>query len=256
MWHDFSTYLLLQNLSGGKSSRPEKEINLAFVYQNPFNFHKRFCFLNNEVIKISGLSPKKIMILKNSSEIILTQSNFEMLLKWLSEDREIAGYKYETIRFKIKKFFYAKGCTHAEELADETIDRVIKKIDFLQKNYVGEPVLYFQGVARKVFLEYTRKVDENELPPNLADNRQLNNQEIENLYFCLDESLKQIPADQRDFILEYYSGAKDDKIRRCRRVSQNQNISPEAIRVQVHRIKIKLQKVFQKTLSNQAQKKF
>lgn len=186
------------------------------------------------------------MILGSLNETILTKSNFENLLEWLSRDREIAGQKYEAIRFKLKKFFYAKGCTHAEELADETIDRVIKKIDFLQKNYCGEPILYFLAVAKKVFLEYTRKICERELPENIADRRQFYSNEMENLFLCLNESLNQIPSEQRRFILEYYSGEKKDKMQRCQQLSQDKHISYPAMRVQAYRIRNKLQKVFLK----------
>lgn len=188
------------------------------------------------------------MILKSQNEMILTKHNFETLLEWLNTDREIAGQKYETIRFRLKKFFYGRGCTHAEELADETIDRVIKKIDFLQNNYCGEPILYFQAVAKKVFLEYTRKQKEKELPENLADHSRFDNREIEDLYSCLTESLNQIPAQQRRFILEYYSGEKKDKMQRCQQISRDKNITYPAMRVQAYRIRNKLQKVFQKNL--------
>lgn len=190
------------------------------------------------------------MILESLNETILTEHNFEMLLEWLNEDREIAGQKYELIRFKLKKFFYARGCTHAEELADETIDRVIKKIDVLQKNYCGKPILYFNGVAKNVFFEYTRKKNEKELPQNLTDHSQFDNKQLENLYFCLTKSLNQIPLEQRRFILEYYSGEKKDKMQRCQQISRDKNITYPAMRVQAYRIRNKLQKVFQKNFNN------
>lgn len=188
-------------------------------------------------------------MLTNSYKTALTRCNFEMLLNWLDDDREIAGQKYEAIRFRLQNFFYLKGCAHTEELADETIDRVMKKVEILQSTYIGNPALYFTGVAKKVFLEYKRRRTENELPVNLKDLRQFENNEIENLHFCLNKSLNQIPAKQREFIIEYYSGAKNDKIQRCRQISPNKNISQQAIRVQAFRIRAKLQRVFLKNLS-------
>lgn len=191
------------------------------------------------------------MITTNLNETILTPRNFEMLLKWLNEDREIAGYKYESIRFKLKKFFYARGCTHAEELADATIDRVLNKIEVLQKNYIGNPILYFMGVAKYVFLEYVKKDFEKELPPNLTDKDWFNDDDTEHLYFCLHESLQKIPAKEREFILEYYSGSKKDKIRRRKQMSRKLNISNQTMHVQAFRIRTKLHKFFMENLDNE-----
>lgn len=53
---------------------------------------------------------------------------FEQLLAWLDEDRELAGKKYEEIRFRLINLFIARGCRISEELADKTIDRVARKV--------------------------------------------------------------------------------------------------------------------------------
>jgi hypothetical protein len=39
---------------------------------------------------------------------------------------EIAGQKYEQIRRKLVRFFEWRACSGADELADATIDRVIR----------------------------------------------------------------------------------------------------------------------------------
>lgn len=186
----------------------------------------------------------------NLNETILTQRNFEMLLNWLNEDREIAGHKYESIRFTLKKFFYARGCTHAEELADETIDRVLKKIEVLQKTFIGNPILYFMGVAKYIFLEYTKKDFEKELSPNLTDKDWFNDDETERLYFFLDKSLKKIPTKERKFILEYYSGNKKNKCQRRKQMSRNLNITNKTMHVQAFRIRTKLHKIFMENLDS------
>ena len=103
-----------------------------------------------------------------SCSITTEKSNkFDKLLFWLDKDREVAGHKYESIRLKLIKIFHARDCHLAEELADETIDRVADRIDFLTQNYVGNPVLYFYGVAKRVFLEFTRKPTTVELPTTI-----------------------------------------------------------------------------------------
>ena len=77
----------------------------------------------------------------------LTQENFDQLLAWLDPNREQAGRRYEDIRRKLVKIFVSRGCIIAEELADETINRVAMKVHEIVDTYTGDPALYFYGVA-------------------------------------------------------------------------------------------------------------
>ena len=56
----------------------------------------------------------------------LSQEAFDALLKWLDSDREQAAMKYEEIRKRLIKIFTGRDCVEAEDLADETINRVSK----------------------------------------------------------------------------------------------------------------------------------
>ena len=74
----------------------------------------------------------------------LTQAAFEKLLAWLDTDRDRAGSKYETIRLRLIKIFTCRGCLEVEELADETINRVVSRVDEVASDYQGDhPSLYF-----------------------------------------------------------------------------------------------------------------
>ena len=84
-------------------------------------------------------------------------SNFEKLLDWLDSDQIEAALKYEAIRTNLIRIFSSRGCLVPDELADDVFDRVAKKINEIIPSYEGEPALYFYGVARNVFREYTRK---------------------------------------------------------------------------------------------------
>src|ERR671916_839429 len=87
----------------------------------------------------------------------LTERELLKLLSWLDPDPEQAGMKYEVIRRGLVRIFTCRGCFEADELADETINRVARKAEFLINKYSGEPAHYFFGVAKKVYLEYLRK---------------------------------------------------------------------------------------------------
>jgi hypothetical protein len=73
----------------------------------------------------------------------LDQDGFDKLLGWLGPDRDSAGKKYEEIRLKLIKIFARRGCMLAEELADETMDRVCNKAQKIVDDYKGDPALYF-----------------------------------------------------------------------------------------------------------------
>lgn len=64
------------------------------------------------------------------------------------------GAGYQLVRMKLIKYFEWQKCVAAEELADETIDRVARKV--AQGHQIENLMGYFYGVARLVFKEYER----------------------------------------------------------------------------------------------------
>jgi hypothetical protein len=84
------------------------------------------------------------------------QESFDRLLAWLDGNNELAKKKYENLRYSLIKMFTSRGCIDAEELADETINRVARQVKTVGGNYVGDPAYYFYGVAKKVYLEYLK----------------------------------------------------------------------------------------------------
>src|SRR3954469_1643815 len=95
----------------------------------------------------------------------LEQQDFDRLLNWLDADRERAGLLYERIRWRLVTILASRGCLLAEELADETIDRVARRGADIEKTYVGDKAIYFLGVMNNVHHEYLRRP----LAPRLTD---------------------------------------------------------------------------------------
>src|SRR5438093_11989261 len=87
----------------------------------------------------------------------LKQDEFDQLLGWLDPDRERAGHLYEKIRWRLIAILASRGCSQAEELADETIDRVSRRVADIQATYVGDPAIYFLGVMNNVHHEYLKR---------------------------------------------------------------------------------------------------
>lgn len=171
---------------------------------------------------------------------------FEKLLNWLSTDRETAGQKYESIRERLVKIFYARGCQQAEELADETIDRVTRKIDAIFDSYEGDPALYFYAVAKNVFLESTRAPKSTELTDNVyrTEAPEIDpDSDLDELYYrCLDICLQELNHAQHEFIIDYYSDNKRAKVERRRKIAADLGISKKALRIRAFRIRDSLRK--------------
>ena len=88
------------------------------------------------------------------SDWTITEVAFAKFLAYLHPDRESAAEKYEALRLTLVKFFDWRGAHFPEECADETFNRVVRKID--SGETVRDIVSYCNGVARIIFLESTR----------------------------------------------------------------------------------------------------
>src|SRR3990170_2001633 len=87
-------------------------------------------------------------------EWALTQEAFDGLLAWLDSDTQAAARKYEQIRRGLIRFFHVRRCVTPDDLADQVIDRVARRLGEGAEVYAADPYYYFQGVALRVFREY------------------------------------------------------------------------------------------------------
>ncbi|MDX6614502.1 MAG: hypothetical protein QOD75_3688 [Blastocatellia bacterium] len=166
----------------------------------------------------------------------ISQDAFDRLLNWLDADRDNAGRKYEMIRQRLIKILACRGCAEADDLADETINRVTRKLAAITESYTGDPTVYFYGVAQKVYLEYLRRNRPKPGPPPVdtpADEAE---------YECLDRCLNGLPGDNRRLVLEYYEDVKRAKIDHRRKMAEQLGIAVNALRIRAHRIRVQLQK--------------
>ena len=84
----------------------------------------------------------------------LTKEAFERLLSSLDARRDRAGEKYESVRRKLTEFFEARGSLSPADHADETINRVARKLE--EGENVQDLSRYFYGVARLLLKETLR----------------------------------------------------------------------------------------------------
>jgi RNA polymerase sigma factor (sigma-70 family) len=166
---------------------------------------------------------------------VLTPEGFNALLAWLDPDRELAAQKYETIRSRLIRIFACRGCLDAEDLADETINRVTSKLQEIRQTFTGEPARYFYGVANKVHLEYLRRKPSPTLPEP-----QTQSEESELRFTCLDRCMSKLPAEHRGLLLSFFQEEKHAKIEHRKVLAEKLGITANALRIRVHRMRASL----------------
>ena len=171
------------------------------------------------------------------------KETFDKLLSWLDPDPNKAGEKYRRIQIRLIKIFGAKGCWVAEDLADQTINVVASKVDWLLENFNGDPALYFYGVGKNIHHEWLKRNTPPKIPISPPDSS-----EIEQLCGCLEECLRELPADDHRLVLQYHEGEKQERIRNRKQMALNLGISQNALRIKVCHIHARLRQLMDKRL--------
>ena len=168
----------------------------------------------------------------------ITQEQFDCLLTWLGTDRDVAGRKYETIRSGLVRIFVSKGFSDAEDLADETINRVIGRLPDIRANYTGEPACYFHGVARNIIRETSRR---KEVTAGFIEGRVDPVREPSDEHDCLGHCLDRLPASKRDLILDYYLYEGHEKVAHHKQMAGQLRITEGAVRSRAYQIRLSLE---------------
>jgi len=179
----------------------------------------------------------------------LTPEAFNSLLYSLHPDREHAGRMYENTRRKLLEFFEARGSQTPDEHADETFDRVTRRI--AEGERIDDLGKYCYGVAKFVLKESFRKrsglpveLDENaEFPnPHFGEELDERRETIERRLDCLDECLDKLGSETREFIVEYYREENGSKIEHRKLQAARLSTTLNALRLRASRLRRELGK--------------
>jgi DNA-directed RNA polymerase specialized sigma24 family protein len=138
------------------------------------------------------------------------------------------------------KFFEWRGCSFPEDDADETINRVVRKID--QGEEIHNPSSYFYGVARMVFMERLRKQEKEravlEYQPRPApENPGESDQRLE----CVRQCMQRMALESRSLLVEYYEGEEGGQIKIRQELAKRLRLSPNALRIRACRLRKELE---------------
>jgi DNA-directed RNA polymerase specialized sigma24 family protein len=174
----------------------------------------------------------------------LTPKAFTHLLAKLDPDPEKAGEKYEKLRRHLIKFFECRGSFISDELADETLNRLARKID--EGEEIEKNVFAFSlGIARFVLLETlkspdNRRVEMKEMAIVAAAPEPW--EEDDDLWIvCLRECMRGVSEENRELIIEYYKGDGRARIDERKMLAARLGISLNTLFARAKRTRDKLE---------------
>lgn len=199
-------------------------------------------------LKDRGNLPSARLLILNENRI-LTRDAFDTMMARLGPDRDRAGLKYELLRANLVVFFKRQGVGIPAELADETINRVARKMH--EGEVIPDAALpsYLHSVARNVWREHLRRPDQTtadleslplrshpatdpakeaeRIDDQLASERRLE---------CLDRCMGRLSPEDRELLKSYYL-IEEKHIQNRRILAEQLGTTLPHLRVRMHRIK-------------------
>ena len=182
----------------------------------------------------------------------------ETLLSWLAPDKEQAGRVYERLRRKLVELFARRGVPTLfwHELADETLDRIGRKLAEGETIQNPEPMAYAFGVARFVLIEFWRRQhrriqSETQLddlsPRDLVeiaakDGLRVEQQETELWLECLGAALKALPPEDESLMRNCHHDDPRQQAANRHQAAERLDWEENSLRVHLHRIRLVLQR--------------
>jgi len=196
---------------------------------------------------------------------VMTQDAFNLLLACLDHDQQRAGQKYEDLRRGLIVFFESRGSSSPQDLADDTINRVARRLAEGREIYVENPASYFYGVARNVLKEHWESAHPSSaalenLPPSKHPSSdpgrlellQLERNQKERRLECLEHCLEALMPGDRQLIYEYYQGETGTKVQNRKTLADRIGIPLNALRIRALRIREKLEACVERRLKELA----
>jgi DNA-directed RNA polymerase specialized sigma24 family protein len=180
---------------------------------------------------------------------IFTKFGFTRLLEWLDDGVESNGERYLEIRRRLVQYFDRRDRPSADDLADETLNRVARTLEEAGSIATRPPARYCYVVARFVLLEDCRHgrrhvrldeeahIDRPHARHVIALDGEAQRLASENRLEFLDRCLQQLRPDQRDLAIEYFRDAGRRRIERRRELAQRLAITMNALGIRACRIR-------------------
>lgn len=157
------------------------------------------------------------------------------------------GERYVDVRRRLGAYFDRRNCRTPDDLADETLNRIARRLEEEGSLREGPPARYCYIVAKFVFLEHTRdekragnaalaskaRSPEASAAPSPTDDETDRQRRLASLERCLD---RLSPRD-RGLILEYYGPGDQRTADRRRQLAARLGLTANALAIRACRIR-------------------
>ena len=198
------------------------------------------------------MSELSVQKLGQKKDWALTPQAFHRLLIWLDEGSDSDGQKYLEMRRRLVAYFDRKNCPAPDELADEALNRVARRLEEEGVIECESPAKYCYIVARFVFMEHLRGaqkanalVEDMRRQPHgttLAASEADEESEVkERMLNCLEQCAGKLEPLNREVIIRYYTGKERAKIENRRALAEELGITMNALSIRACRIRDRLE---------------
>jgi RNA polymerase sigma factor (sigma-70 family) len=180
-----------------------------------------------------------------------SEATFERLLTWLDAGADSQGERYLDIRDRLVHYFARRRCFAPDDLADETLNRVARRLEETGSIDDVTPARYCYIVAKFVLLESLRErarqretawhdgdVAEG-LQAKQSDDAQ---EEHDRTVACLERCLEASTPPERALILDYYGAESEHVSMRRKRLAERLGLTANALAIRTCRIRSRLEK--------------
>jgi DNA-directed RNA polymerase specialized sigma24 family protein len=158
------------------------------------------------------------------------------------------------MRRRLARYFDRRNCPSPDDLADETLNRVARKLEEKGEIVGASPAHYCYIVAKFVFLEFGRRSEHNQtsLDDNPGTSRVMAGLAVpsrpdedalakEKLFDCLERCLGKLQPEDRELILDYYRGEQRAKIERRSILAARLGLTTNALSIRACRLRSRLE---------------
>jgi DNA-directed RNA polymerase specialized sigma24 family protein len=179
---------------------------------------------------------------------------FDRLLEWLDDGVDSHGDTYLEMRRQLVSYFEQRNRPMADDLADETLNRIAKTLEKDGAIRTRPPARYCYTVAKFVLLEDVRRghahlhllhirmksSQASQIGATMREpeeTREIQEQRLE----CLERCLQQLTPAHRALVMEYHRDTRRQKIVRRRDMAKRLGITMNALSIRASRIRAALE---------------
>jgi len=177
------------------------------------------------------------------------EAAFQRLLAWLDEGTDSEGARYLDIHDRLAHYFARRNCFAPHDLADETLNRVARRLEERGSIDDVEPAHYCYIMAKFVLLEALRHSErQRSVSDELRGTEPLqtgreddSSEERERTMACLERCLSARSPAERALILDYYRSESGTASAGRKRLADRLGLTANSLAIRAWRIRSRLE---------------